>query len=462
MKRYAAIVLAVLMLFLCGCGSGKEGNKSPENKDPETTLQPESEGPATTAQPENEGPETTAQSHSDGPEAPTDDKELFTLFLESWKSREVDAVYDHCAEDIKNLVNPEGFAKGLFSVNDVFGEINDFSDIECVDEAGMKKFTCTVLFENVEANLEVFISNKTIMGYNYEMDFITPFEYSPADSITERYFSIDTGKYKLNAVYTDSGKENAPSVLLIPGSGPGDYNETAGLLVPFEEIARKLAGNGINSLRMEKRTERFAADFLPTDGMEEEYFEDFGNAYEWLAEKDGKENVYLLGHSLGSQVAIELADRYDVSGLVLMNGTPRHLADILCDQYINLDPGNKESYLYLAELARAATKEAAAGAYFYGATDNYWASYNELKPVDTLKKLDIPTLIINSHSDAQIFETDIEEWKKEFTDRGNVSIVIFDDINHFGYVGALSGTSDIYKPLQFSDTLVDTVVGFIE
>lgn len=454
MKNFFLVFLLLCLMTMAACGSKTDTSISEERKQPET--------PVITATTEPKDTPVEADDVSDDVSVPANDEEVFTLFIESWKSRGVDAVYDYCSEDIKNLVNLEGFAKGLFCVNDVFGEINDFSDIKCVDENSMKIYTCNALFENVEADLEVVISNKTIMGYNCEMDFITPFEYSPADGITERYFSIDTGKYELNAVYTDSGKENAPSVLLIPGSGPSDYNETAGLLVPFEEIARKLAGNGINSLRMEKRTERFAADFLPTDGMEKEYFEDFGNAYEWLAEKDGKENVYLLGHSLGSQIAIELADRYDVSGLVLMNGTPRHLADVLCDQYINLDPGNKESYLYLAELAKAATKENAVGAYYYGATDNYWASYNELNPVDTLKKLDIPTLIINSHSDAQIFETDIEEWKKEFTNRGKVSIAIIDDINHFGYVGAISGTSDIYKPLPFSDELVDTVVGFIE
>ena len=454
MKNCFLVFLLLCLMMMAACGSKTDTSKSEEKKQPETPIITNTTEPKDTS--------VEADDVSDDVSLPANDEELFTLFIESWKSHEVDAVYDYCSEDIKSLVNLEGFAKGLLCVNDVFGEINDFSDIKCVDETGMKKFTCNILFENAEADLEVVISDKTIMGYNYEMDFITPFEYSPADSITERYFSIDTGKYELNAVYTDSGKENAPSVLLIPGSGPGDYNETAGLLVPFEEIARKLAGNGINSLRMEKRTERFGADFLPTDSMEEEYFEDFGNAYEWLAEKDGKENVYLLGHSLGSQIAIGLADRYDVSGLVLMNGTPRHLADVLCDQYINLDPGNKEAYLSLAELARAVTKKTAVGAYYYGATDSYWAHYNELKPVDTLKKLDIPTLIINSHSDAQIFETDIEEWKKEFTNRGNVSIVIIDDINHFGYVGALSGTTDIYKPLQFSDVLIDTVVGFIE
>ena len=35
------------------------------------------------------------------------------------------------------------------------------------------------------------------------------------------------------------------------------------------------------------------------------------------------------------------------------------------------------------------------------------------------------------------------------------------NINHFGYVGAISSTSDSYKPLPFFDVLVDTVVGFI-
>lgn len=53
-----------------------------------------------------------------------------------------------------------------------------------------------------------------------------------------------------------------------------------------------LAKKGINSLRMEKRSMRYAADFQATDGLNEEYYEDYTKAYEWLVQKVGKEKVY--------------------------------------------------------------------------------------------------------------------------------------------------------------------------
>ena len=102
-------------------------------------------------------------------------------------------------------------------------------------------------------------------------------------SIEEKHFVLESKGYKLKAVYTyiSDGKSH-PAVLLIAGSGPSDYDETLGTLKPFKDIANGLAKAGINSLRVDKRTFNYAADFDIKCGIEEEYLEDCNAAIEYL------------------------------------------------------------------------------------------------------------------------------------------------------------------------------------
>ena len=105
----------------------------------------------------------------------------------------------------------------------------------------------------------------------------------PQSSIEEKHFVLESDGYKLNAVYTyiDDGKSH-PAVMLIAGSGPSDYDEAIGALKPFKDIANGLAKKGINSLRVDKRTFNYAADFDIKCGIEEEYLNDCTAAIEYL------------------------------------------------------------------------------------------------------------------------------------------------------------------------------------
>ncbi len=160
----------------------------------------------------------------------------------------------------------------------------------------------------------------------------------PQGSIEEKHFVLESNGYKLNAVYTYIDDGNAhPAVLLIAGSGPSDYDETLGTLKPFKDIANGLAKEGINSLRVDKRTFSYAANFDIKCGIEEEYLDDCNTAIEYLKSQNIS-GLYLLGHSLGGQITTELAASIEgIDGMILFNSSARHLADIACDQYSVLD-----------------------------------------------------------------------------------------------------------------------------
>ena len=285
----------------------------------------------------------------------------------------------------------------------------------------------------------------------------------PQGSIEEKHFVLESNGYKLNAVYTYIDDGNAhPAVLLIAGSGPSDYDETLGTLKPFKDIANGLAKEGINSLRVDKRTFSYAADFDIKCGIKEEYLDDCYTAIEYLKSQNIS-GLYLLGHSLGGQITTELAASIEgIDGMILFNSSARHLADIACDQYSAADPVNIESYITYAEAAKNATASSAKGYYYYGATDYYWASYNSIDTAQNIVEANINTLIINSKFDKQSFDEDLNLWSTLFSDSANVSLCVYDDISHFGYKIDTTDPSSIYTQVDFPSEVISAFTDFIK
>lgn len=283
---------------------------------------------------------------------------------------------------------------------------------------------------------------------------------SVRENVTVERFVLTSNGFDLNAVYTDAG-EGSPAVLLIAGSGPCDEDETIGLLKPFADIADGLATQGISSLRVEKRTCRYALSFDAEDGIEEEYLEDCRAAIDWLKEKS--DSIYLLGHSLGGQIAPVLASEdKDIKGIILWNSTLRHLADVAKDQLSALDSKNADDYKKYAEAAKIANKSNAKGYYYFGTNDFYWASYNDLDIVGSISSTDIPTLVINSNSDSQLFETDISLWEETFGNAENVTLKLYDKPSHIGYETDFSDQSQYFKAQSFPQELIDDFAEFCQ
>ncbi|MBQ6552351.1 MAG: hypothetical protein IJL83_01850 [Clostridia bacterium] len=281
------------------------------------------------------------------------------------------------------------------------------------------------------------------------------------NGVTERSFILQSGEYALSAVYTFSKNDRSPAVLLVPGSGPSDVNETIGSLEPFRDMAIALAAKGVNSLRIEKRTHRYADRFTQQSGLKEEYYDDYTCAYNWLKSQQKTLEVYLLGHSLGGQISVELSKTCGVKGLILWNSSLRHLAEIAADQYISADKANEAAYRQYESEAKSATKDSAKGLYYYGASDYYWVSYNELDILKTLKNAEFSCLVINSKADAQSFPKDIQLWQSTLGDQNNMSFRVFEDQSHFGYKIDVADPSAIYQHSELPNELISAIVDFI-
>ncbi len=402
---------------------------------------------------------TTEESFSPKPET---QEELFDYVISKWKSGEVLDLYEYADTDIKELLTSEDFVYLFESVSSIGGELIEASEIKSSKKDGIVTYTAVLKFDNIDTDITVSFNGLKLCSFYSNNYFNNTFEIDRG-KYTEKHFVFENDGCSLNAVYTylNDGQQH-PAVLLISGSGPSDYNGTVGILTPFEDIARGLAENGINSLRIDKRTLNYADEFGQEGGIDEEYLSDCRVAVDFLKEQN-TDGVYLLGHSLGGQIASELAatDR-EIDGMILFNSSARHLADVACDQYTLIDPNNKNSYIEFAEAAKNTSSENAKGYYYYSACDYYWASYNQIDTLQNIKDCNIKTLIINSTYDLQTFEADIKLWQNAFSSYENITLQVFDDISHFGYKINTSDQSSLYRRTVFPIEIINAFAEFVK
>lgn len=234
--------------------------------------------------------------------------------------------------------------------------------------------------------------------------------------------------------------ENPPIVIMVTGLGPHDMDETIGLSgnQPFKDIALGLARNGIASLRYDKSI----LHGNNRNSIDDEYFNDFNAAYEYVKTLDNvnKDNIYILAHGTGASLAPTMAKDKDIKGIVLMAGSLRHLADTTFDQNellvkqsngLSEEDKNKQldemqKKVYLAKNIKEDSKEEP-----FGLKASYWNSLNKLD----LKKdiLDYPgrLFIIQGANDFQnIPSRNYFEYFELLSGRYNVSFKLFENTSH--------------------------------
>lgn len=433
--------LLFLALLTSGCGNAEKDRIEPNPTDGITQVT--EPGETETVNPETEKRE------------PQNSGELFDYVMDKWKNGDTEALYPYLSDEMMALCDSDAIVHMFEGITDTFGEIVAYNEPEITVVEGIGVYGSTVRLENADVDISLSLKGTKLYGFSYDVRFTGEFDVAHA-GVREHYFLLNG----LNAVYTCAeNSEKAPAVLMISGSGPGDYNGTIGMLVPLEDMALKLAEQGISSLRLEKRTLRFAGDFKATDGIEEEYFKDCRAALSYLKERNDIDGVYLLGYSLGGQIAAALAAEDDsIAGMVLLMSTARHLADILCDQYTAAEPLGADAFARYRDVAKAQGDGAASGQYYFGASDAYWASYNKLNTIESIRAAAIPTAIINSTGDNQIFDADISLWSESFSNDENITLTVFDDMSHFGYKIDTRDVSQLYKAVEMPVELIDAIV----
>ena len=303
-----------------------------------------------------------------------------------------------------------------------------------------------------------------------------PPDYVDKNAFHEEKVTVTCGTYELPGTLSLPNEAGAhPAVVLVHGSGPNDEDETVGANKPFRDLAWGLASRGIAVLRYEKRTHKYGEDVKPSDiTLDWETIDDALAAVKSLRQRPDIDpaRVFVLGHSLGGMAAPFIAARDEkLAGIILLAANARSPLDLVEDQteYLaKLDGGiSDEERQALNELKQAIAAIRSgqldhSDKPLLGAPASYWASLDKLDPVAEAARLKLPFLIIHGGRDYQVTAADATIWKKRLGERKNVTIKLYDSLNHLMIAGKGPSSPNEYQQAGHVDeTLVRDVAAWI-
>jgi len=265
---------------------------------------------------------------------------------------------------------------------------------------------------------------------------------------------------------TPANVERPPVALLIAGSGSTDRDGNGPQLKPatLKKLAEDLAAKGIASLRYDKRGAKGwkPAFGRPEDFRFKDYVDDAASLVDFLRGKFAR--IVLVGHSEGGLVAILTARKVPVDRLVLLVTSARKQGDLLKAQLgKKLPPQNFEPIARAIDniMAGQVVDPPPEGLPIAPTMQPSIASAFNEDPIDPLKQIIIPTLIVGGGRDHQLPRLDLVALSAAapaaktlwLPDMNRVLVDVTDDDDD------LKSYNDSARPLD--PDLIDAVSAFI-
>jgi pimeloyl-ACP methyl ester carboxylesterase len=268
------------------------------------------------------------------------------------------------------------------------------------------------------------------------------------------------------------GVTHPPVVLLIGGSGPTDRNGNQGGAGPGElrQLAEALAQRGIASLRYDKRGigRSAVAGLREQDLVLDTFVEDAAGWLKWLQQRPDLGAPIVAGHSEGGLIAILLAKRVPVSGVVLIATPGRPLGDVLRDQLQRNGipaPLLGDALATLAALERGETVrdvKPELAALFRPSVQPFMRSMLAVDPARELAGLKLPAMVVSGGHDLQVGAADAALLAKARQDAVRLDIAA---MNHVLKIAPAdrAGQQDAYTnpTLPLAPGLGDAVADFV-
>jgi pimeloyl-ACP methyl ester carboxylesterase len=233
-------------------------------------------------------------------------------------------------------------------------------------------------------------------------------------------------------------QEKVPVALIIAGSGPTDRDGNSALAAGHNDslrmLATALAGNGIASLRYDKRgIGASAAAMTVESALRFDTYVDDAAAWTAKLKADPRFSaVIVIGHSEGSLIGMLAAQRANASTFVSISGIAQSASAILRKQLAGkLPPGLAlENERILASLEHGellgAVPAPLAGLY-RPSVQPYLVSWIKYVPADRIAALRMPVLIAQGTTDIQV---GVDEAQALKTARPDAVLAIVPGMNH--------------------------------
>jgi uncharacterized protein len=272
----------------------------------------------------------------------------------------------------------------------------------------------------------------------------------------------------IDAVLTTPDIDKPPVVLLIAGSGTTDHDGNGPQIKPgtLKKLSEQLVARKIATLRYDKRG---AGGWKPEFGRPEDFrFKDFVDdavaLVSYLRSSGKFSKVILIGHSEGGLVGILTARRVPVDRLVLLVTAARRQGDLVKAQLEKTVP--PDVYEPIAKaidaiMAGQTVDPPPRGFSIAPSMQPGIASAFTEDPIDPLKKIVEPTLIIGGGRDRQVARVDFAALSAAspvaktlwLPDMNHVLVDVTDEADD------IKAYSDAERPLD--PAMIDAVAAFI-
>ncbi|WP_237913302.1 alpha/beta hydrolase [Acetobacter senegalensis] len=278
----------------------------------------------------------------------------------------------------------------------------------------------------------------------------------------------------LKGTLTRAGN-NAPVMLILPGSGPTDRDGNNPLGVKaatYKLLAEGLAAQGISSVRVDKRG-LFASLAAVANGDSvtvDNYVQDTRNWMTSIQKQTGAHCVWLMGHSEGGLIALATAadNPAQICGVVLVATSGRRANDLLKAQMAKT-PLSSQVNRIVDALASGQQVDVSAEpprlrAMFRPSIQGFWISAFSYDPTDLIAKIKLPVMIMQGERDLQVGVEDAQKLKAADP---AAKLVLLPDTNHV----LKTVSSDIPREnlatyadpnLPLAPGVVDSIAGFIK
>lgn len=215
------------------------------------------------------------------------------------------------------------------------------------------------------------------------------------------------------ALLSTTHKKNI--AIIIAGSGPTDKNGNSKLGVTansYKLLAEALQKDNIATLRYDKRG--IGKSKLVDASESKQKFDDFINdaiiIYNYVKDSLGYSNIYFIGHSEGSLVAMVAAQQTKAAGYISISGAGRTIDEVVLEQVATQPENVQEQIKEIFHQLKQGNEVDDVPQYLYSlfrpSVQPYMISWLKYKPTEEIKKIACKILIINGTCDVQVKETE--------------------------------------------------------
>ena len=208
------------------------------------------------------------------------------------------------------------------------------------------------------------------------------------------------GSKNLAIIIADSGP--------IDRDGNQDFQKTNNL----KKLAVALTNHGISTFRYDKRIiKQIRRRNLDPTIKFDDFINDAKEVIDYFKNQHAYDKIYVIGHSQGSLIVMVAAkDRADA--FISLNGSAQTIDNVILKQVeltAHMFTEDTQRVFSILKEGKTTKKYPTALASFFDiSVQPFMASWMQYSPVEELKKLDIPVLILNSTKDLQVSKEEAE------------------------------------------------------